>query len=126
MLPRGTRAILDWPVAFLFPCLTPEPLPPGTAGLAAVAGRARPRTTPGRNHLHARARRPVRRAAAAGDRSSGCPPTCAGDPTRDAVQLYRWVPIEPLRTLTPTVATATPADLPDPGHLRVPQLIENG
>ena len=61
VLPRGTRAILDWPVAFVFPCLTPEPLPPGTAGLAqwrVAPARGRPL---GRNHLHAGARRAVRR-----------------------------------------------------------------
>ena len=47
------------------------------------------------------------------------------DPTRDGVQLYRWEPVEPLRTLTPTVRVRDAGDLPDPGHLRVPQLIEN-
>ena len=44
VLPRGTRAILDWPVAFVFPCLTPEPLPPGTAA-SRGGGSRRPRTT---------------------------------------------------------------------------------
>ena len=46
------------------------------------------------------------------------------DPVRDGVQLYRWDPVEPMRTLTPTVRDA--ADAADPGHLRVPQLIEGG
>ena len=65
VLPRGTRAILDWPVAFVFPCLTPEPLPPGTAGLRALQGRAAVGRPVGRHHLHARPRRPVRHRAAA-------------------------------------------------------------
>jgi len=47
-----------------------------------------------------------------------------GDPTRDPVQLYRWEPVAPLRTLTPTVRDGTAP--PDAGHLRVPLLIGNG
>ena len=43
--------------------------------------------------------------------------------TRDGVQLYRWVPVTPLRTLTPTVQQENGHT--DPGHLRVPLLIEN-
>ena len=63
VLPPGTRAILDWPVAFLFPCLVPEPLPPG---VPTVAGRA-PHVRPGGgHHLRARVRRPVRGSAAVG------------------------------------------------------------
>jgi hypothetical protein len=46
------------------------------------------------------------------------------DPVCDGVQLYRWEPVEPMRTLTPTVRDA--ADTTDPGHLRVPQLVEGG
>ena len=33
LLPPGTTAITDWPVAFLFPCITLAALPPGTAEL---------------------------------------------------------------------------------------------
>ena len=33
VLPPGTQAILDWPAAFVFPCLEPAPLPLGTAAL---------------------------------------------------------------------------------------------
>ncbi|MDQ4020071.1 MAG: arabinosyltransferase domain-containing protein [Actinomycetota bacterium] len=32
-LPPGTTALVDWPVAFLFPCITFAALPPGTAEL---------------------------------------------------------------------------------------------
>ena len=49
------------------------------------------------------------------------------DPVRDGVQLYRWEPVEPMRTLTPTVRDAERRGrAPTPGHLRVPQLIEGG
>jgi arabinosyltransferase A/arabinosyltransferase B/arabinosyltransferase C len=33
LLPPGTTAVVDWPVAFLFPCVTLAALPPGTAEL---------------------------------------------------------------------------------------------
>jgi EmbC-like arabinotransferase in arabinogalactan biosynthesis len=124
MLPRGTHAILDWPVAFVFPCLTPEPLPPGTAGLAqwrvappADDPSAAITYTPGLGGPFAGPRLLVTQRR--------MPTYLRDDPTRDGVQLYRWEPVEPLRTLTPTVRVRDAGDLPDPGHLRVPQLIEN-
>jgi EmbC C-terminal domain len=124
VLPRGTRAILDWPVAFVFPCLTPEPLPPGTAGLAqwrvappADDPSAAITYTPGLGGPFAGPRLLVTQRR--------MPTYLPDDPTRDGVQLYRWEPVEPLRTLTPTVRVRDAGDLPDPGHLRVPQLIEN-
>ena len=122
VLPRGTRAILDWPVAFAFPCLTPEPLPPGTAALAqwrvappADDPSAAITYTPGLGGPFAGPRLLVTQRR--------MPTYLRGDPTRDGVQLYRWVPVTPLRTLTPTVRDD--ADRADPGHLRVPLLIEN-
>jgi Mycobacterial cell wall arabinan synthesis protein/Arabinosyltransferase concanavalin like domain/EmbC C-terminal domain len=124
VLPRGTRAILDWPVAFVFPCLTPEPLPPGTASLAqwrvappADDPSAAITYTPGLGGPFAGPRLLVTQRR--------MPTYLRDDPTRDGVQLYRWEPVEPLRTLTPTVRVRNAGDLPDPGHLRVPQLIEN-
>ena len=122
VLPRGTRAILDWPVAFAFPCLTPEPLPPGTAALAqwrvappADDPSAAITYTPGLGGPFAGPRLLVTQRR--------MPTYLRGDPTRDGVQLYRWVPVTPLRTLAPTVRDD--ADRADPGHLRVPLLIEN-
>ena len=124
VLPRGTRAILDWPVAFVFPCLTPEPLPPGTASLAqwrvappADDPSAAITYTPGLGGPFAGPRLLVTQRR--------MPTYLRDDPTRDGVQLYRWEPVEPLRTLTPTVRVRDAGDLPDPGHLRVPQLIED-
>ena len=59
-----------------------------------------------------------------GERAQRRMPTyLRGDPTRDGVQLYRWLPVTPLRTLTPTVQRENGHT--DPGHLRVPLLIEN-
>ena len=123
VLPRGTRAILDWPVAFVFPCLTPEPLPPGTASLAqwrvappADDPSAAITYTPGLGGPFAGPRLLVTQRR--------MPTYLRGDPTRDPVQLYRWEPVAPLRTLTPTVRDGTAP--PDAGHLRVPLLIGNG
>jgi arabinosyltransferase A/arabinosyltransferase B/arabinosyltransferase C len=123
VLPRGTRAILDWPVAFVFPCLVPEPLPLGTAALAqwrvappADDPSAAITYTPGLGGPFAGPRLLVTQRR--------MPTYLRGDPTRDPVQLYRWEPATPLRTLTPTARDDR--DLPDPGHLRVPELITNG
>lgn len=122
VLPRGTRAILDWPVAFVFPCLTPEPLPPGTAALAqwrvappADDPSAAITYTPGLGGPFAGPRLLVTQRR--------MPTYLRGDPTRDPVQLYRWEPLTP-RTLTPVVRDDP--DGPGPGHLRVRLLIENG
>jgi arabinosyltransferase A/arabinosyltransferase B/arabinosyltransferase C len=121
VLPRGTRAILDWPVAFVFPCLVPEPLPLGTASLAQwrVAPPADDPSavityTPGLGGPFAGPRLLVTQRR--------MPTYLRGDPTRDGVQLYRWEPVEPLGGLTPTVRTRDAGV--DPGHVRVPRLIE--
>jgi arabinosyltransferase A/arabinosyltransferase B/arabinosyltransferase C len=121
VLPRGTRAILDWPVAFPFPCLTPEPLPLGTAALARwrvapptddqsalityTSGFGGPFVAP---RLLVTERR--------------MPTYLRGDPGRDGVQLYRWDPVEPLRTLVPAVSTRDVAGWHSAGHLAVPAL----
>ena len=125
VLPRGTRAILDWPVAFVFPCLTPEPLPPGTASLPRWRV-APPADDPSADdHLHPRARRPVRRRRGCWSRSAGCRPTCAATRPATGVQLYRWDPVVPLRTLHPDRARSATRTSPDRRNtLRVPQLIE--
>ena len=107
----------------MFPCLTPEPLPPGTAALA--QWRVAPPTddasaaityTPGLGGPFAGPRLLVTQ--------RHMPTYLRGDPTRDSVQLYRWEPVVPLRTLAPTVRDQP--EHTDPGHLRVPQLTENG
>jgi arabinosyltransferase A/arabinosyltransferase B/arabinosyltransferase C len=50
------------------------------------------------------------------------PTYLAGDPTRDAVQLYRWSLVAPLTALKPTVVEHTVAGWVSDGHARVPGL----
>ncbi len=85
VLPPGEDAVLDWPVAFQFPCLRPAALALGTASVpgwrVAPPGVGRRR----RHHLPAVLRRPVRRTAAAGDRATpahlpGRRPAAGGGP----------------------------------------------
>jgi len=121
VLPRGTRAILDWPVAFVFPCLTPEPLPPGTADLA--QWRVGPPSddpsadityTPGLGGPFAAARLLVTQ--------HRMPTYVRGDPIREGPQLYRWDPVVPMGTLTPTTRIRTVAAPFAVTHLRAPRL----
>jgi hypothetical protein len=121
VLPRGTRAILDWPVAFVFPCLAPEPLPPGTAALARwrvappgddTAGDIA--YTPGLGGPFAASRLLVTQ--------HRMPTYLRGDPTREAPQLYRWDPVVPLRALRPSVRTRDVVTPFAVTHLRVPRL----
>ncbi|MCU1627552.1 MAG: cell wall arabinan synthesis protein [Pseudonocardia sp.] len=121
LLPPGTDAILDWPVAFFFPCLDPAPFPPGTAGLpqwrvgppqadgsAGItydAGFGGPFVGP-------RLLVTERRMATYLD----------GDPTRDAAQVYRWTPVAPMTLATPTITEETRSGTAADGHARVPGL----
>jgi len=121
LLPSGTEAILDWPVAFVFPCLTPAPLPLGTTVLP--QWRVAPPQSddaagityaPGFGGPFAAARLLVteQRMAAYLD----------GDPMRDPAQLYRWVPIEPFATASPQVTDVTESGWSGTGRTRVPGL----
>ncbi len=123
VLPRGTRAILDWPVAFVFPCLTPEPLPPGTAGLA--RWRVGPPSddpagdityTPGLGGPFAAPRLLVTQRR--------MPTYVRDDPTRDGPLLHRWDPVVPMRTLRPSVRVREVVTPLPVTHLRVPRLKE--
>jgi arabinosyltransferase A/arabinosyltransferase B/arabinosyltransferase C len=123
VLPRGTRAILDWPVAFVFPCLTPEPLPPGTAGLA--RWRIGPPSDdpsaditylPGLGGPFAAPRLLVTQ--------HRMPTYLRGDPTREGPQVYRWDPVVPMGTLTPTTRLRTVIAPVGVTHLRVPRLVK--
>jgi arabinosyltransferase A/arabinosyltransferase B/arabinosyltransferase C len=124
VLPRGTRALLDWPVAFVFPCLDPEPLPPGTASLPQWRV-APPADDPSAEITYT----PALGGPFAGSRllvrQRRMPTYLHDDPVRDGVQLYRWDQVEPMRTLTPAVHERSTADAAEPTHLRVPQLIES-
>jgi hypothetical protein len=121
VLPRGSTAILDWPVAFLFPCLTPEPLPLGTAGLPEWRV-GPPASDPAAGITY--------RAGFGGPFTASrlliteerIPTYLRGDPTRDVAQLYRWIPVAPFRTLEPVVAAQSVAGWQSDGHARVPGL----
>jgi len=121
LVPPGSSAILDWPVAFLFGCLQPEPLPLGTAGLArwrvgtpASSDAAGITYAPGFGGPFAAPRLLVTEQRMA--------TYLRGDPTRDAVQLYRWDPIQPLATPVPAVTNRTVPGWQSDGHARVPGL----
>jgi arabinosyltransferase A/arabinosyltransferase B/arabinosyltransferase C len=121
LLPPGTSALLDWPVAFLFPCLTPEPLPLGTAALP--DWRVAPPLDSTETHI------------TYGPKYGGpfvaprmliaerrMPTYLAGDPLRDPGQLYRWLPITPLARPEPTVTWHTVAGWHADGRARVPEI----
>jgi len=121
VLPRGTRAILDWPVAFVFPCLVPEPLPLGTAGLATWRV-APPTSDPAAGITYS----PGFGGPFAGPRllvtQQRLPTYLAGEPTRDAIRLYRWIPITTLTTPQPVVSEHTVMGWTSDGDARVPGL----
>jgi arabinosyltransferase A/arabinosyltransferase B/arabinosyltransferase C len=121
VLPPGTTAVLDWPGAFLFPCVHPAPLPDGTAslpqwrigppsgdtaaGITYAAGFGGPFTA---SRLLVTEQR--------------MPTYLAGSPLRDAVQVYRWTPVQPLATPEPVVVERTVSGWHRDGHARVPGL----
>jgi hypothetical protein len=121
LLPPGSTAILDWPVAFLFPCLTPEPLPLGTAGLAQWRV-APPAADPSAGITYSAGFGGPFTAPRLLVTEERMPTYLAGDPTRDAAQLYRWVPVQPFRALTPIVAGQDVTGWHSDGHARVPGL----
>ncbi|WP_246106447.1 arabinosyltransferase domain-containing protein [Pseudonocardia kunmingensis] len=121
LLPPGSTAILDWPVAFLFPCLTPAPLPPGSATLP--AWRVGP---PAEDAGAAITYQPRIGGPFAAPRQliteQRMATYLAGDPVRDPAQLYRWAPIGPLAAARPTVGAQTVPGWHRDGHARVPDV----
>jgi arabinosyltransferase A/arabinosyltransferase B/arabinosyltransferase C len=121
VLPPGTRAVLDWPVAFLFPCLTPEPLPLGTAALA--GWRVAP---PAEETSEFITYAPDYGGPFAAPRllitEQRMPTYLAGDPLRDAAELRRWVPIEQLARPEPRVTERTVTGWHRTGTARVPEV----
>jgi arabinosyltransferase A/arabinosyltransferase B/arabinosyltransferase C len=119
LLPPGSRALLDWPVAFLFPCLGPEPLPLGTAALP--RWRVGPPMDNTETHI---TYQPEYGGPFAAPRllitEQRMPTYLAGDPLRDAGQLYHWVPIGPLARPEPVVTWHTVAGWQQDGRARVP------
>jgi arabinosyltransferase A/arabinosyltransferase B/arabinosyltransferase C len=119
LLPPGSSALLDWPVAFLFPCLTPEPLPPGTA--AVPRWRVGPPAEDTESYI---TYQPEYGGPFVTPRllvtERRMPTYLAGDPLRDGAQLYRWVPIQPLTRPEPVVTDRTVTGWHREGHARVP------
>lgn len=121
VLPAGSTAILDWPVAFVFPCIQPEPITLGTAGPARWRV-APPQEDPSAGITYA----PGYGGPFAASRLLVTEQRMAtyldGDPLRDAAQLIHWVPVQDMSTLQPNVAGQTVAGTHSDGHARVPGL----
>ncbi|MGH3660155.1 MAG: arabinosyltransferase C-terminal domain-containing protein, partial [Micromonosporaceae bacterium] len=119
LLPPGSSAVLDWPVAFLFPCLDPEPLRLGTAPLP--EWRVAPPLDDTETHI---TYRPEFGGPFVAPRllitERRMPTYLAGDPLRDAGQVYRWVPTTPLARPEPAVAWHTVTGWQQNGHPRIP------
>lgn len=121
VLPRGTTAILDWPVAFLFPCITPEPLPLGTAALPEWRVGS-PADDPSAAITYGGIYGGPFTAPRLLVTEQRMPLYLRGDPVRDTAQLYRWAPNGPLTTLTPVVTGQDVAGWHADGNARVPGL----
>ncbi len=121
VLPPGSTAILDWPVAFLFPCLTPAPLPLGTATLAHWRV-GPPAEDPSAGITYGGVYGGPFTAARLLVTEQRMPTYLRGDPVRDAAQLYRWVQDTPLTTLTPVITGQDVAGWHADGRARVPGL----
>jgi hypothetical protein len=120
VLPPGSTAVLDWPVAFLFPCLRPEPLPLGTAGLPRWRV-APPPEDPSAEITYT----PASGGPFAGPRLLVTELRMAtylrGEPLREAAQLFSWIPVVPLEEPTPHVTTTSVSGWRAEGGPRVPE-----
>jgi hypothetical protein len=121
VVPPGSTALVDWPVAFAFGCLTPPPLTGGTAGIPpwrvtppglADTGEIEVAPTTGGPFLTPRLLVEEIR----------LPVYLDGDPARDAVGLARWVPRLPLGALSPQVGEETVAGWTRTGRAGIPVL----
>lgn len=121
LLPAGSTAVLDWPVAFLFPCLAPEPVRDGAAGLA--TWRVAP---PAEDDSGAITYSPRFGGPFAAPRLLVTERSMAtyldGDPLRDAARVVRWDPAEPLVRSAPVVTSETVPGWARTGRARVPGL----
>jgi hypothetical protein len=119
LLPPGSNALLDWPIAFLFPCLRPEALPLGTA--AVPEWRVGPPADDTETHITYLSEYG---GPFVGPRllvtEQRMPTYLAGDPLRDAAQVYQWVPIRPLARHEPVVTDRTVTGWHHEGHTRIP------
>ena len=121
VVPPGSTALVDWPVAFAFGCLRPPPLTGGTAGVPPWRV-----TPPGLSDAGEIAVAPTTGGPFLTPRllveEVRLPVYLDGDPTRDAVGLARWVPKLPLETLSPQVGEETVAGWSRTGRAGVPVL----
>jgi len=117
----GSTALVDWPVAFVFPCLRPPALTGGTAGIPPWR-----LTPPGLSDAGEIAVSPTTGGPFLTPRllveEIRLPVYLDGDPTRDAVGLARWVPRVPLGALSPQVGAETVAGWTRTGRAGVPVL----
>jgi arabinosyltransferase A/arabinosyltransferase B/arabinosyltransferase C len=123
VLPPGTRAILDWPVAFAFPCLEAEPLPPGTASVARWRV-APPADDPSASITYTPALGGPFAAPRLLVTERRMPTYLPDDPTRDGPRLLRWEPMTPLGALAPTVEEHDVPGWHAENPLRVPKPLD--
>ena len=121
VVPPGSTALVDWPVAVVFPCLRPPALTGGTAGVPPWR-----LTPPGLSDAGEIAVAPTTGGPFLTPRllveEVRLPVYLDGDPTRDAVGLARWVPRLPLGALSPQVGEETVAGWSRTGRAGVPVL----
>lgn len=121
LLPPGSTALLDWPVAFLFPCLRPAPLPDGTASLPQWRV-APPAGDPAAGITYAAGFGGPYTASRLLVTEQRMATYLRGAPLSDTAQLLRWTPVTPLATPAPTITDRTVPGWQREGHARVPGL----
>ncbi|HXT45970.1 MAG TPA: arabinosyltransferase domain-containing protein [Pseudonocardiaceae bacterium] len=119
VLPAGTEAIVDWPVAFLYPCLQIAGTPDGTAALTRwrvstpVADDSGDIVTaPGFGGPFATPRALIQ--------AETLGVYLEGDPMRDVGTLYRWRPVTALSAPTTSRISEIRWGWQRSGHLHVP------
>lgn len=119
VLPPGTEAMLDWPVAFLFPCLEIAGTPDGTAPIP--HWRVGPPSSDSSDHIiTAPANGGPFAAPRALVRTEQVPVYLDGEPLRDVGTLYRWQPITPLAPPGISREREVVGGWQGRGHLHVP------
>jgi arabinosyltransferase A/arabinosyltransferase B/arabinosyltransferase C len=119
-VPTTATVVADWPVSFLFPCYRPPSLAGGLNGPAAY------RIGPPRydDFSTVITYAPAHGGPLAGARTlvreQRLPLYLAGDPMRDAAQLFRWVPVRSLAQPSVTVGRETVPGWRRGPHISVP------
>lgn len=121
VVPPGSTALADWPVAFVFPCLRTPAVASGTAELPTWRLVAPGESDAGEIEVAPTTGGPFMTGRLLVDEQR-FPVYLDGDPTRDAVGLARWRPRLPLGALTPQVGTETVAGWASVGRATVPVL----